>query len=74
MDFITNLPRSRGYDSLLTVTDRFTKLVHLIPTATNATAKDIAELFIRHIVRLNGISRDIVSDRDTKFQIFGGQL
>jgi len=59
----------------MTVTDRLTKLVHLIPTTTNATAKDIAELFIRHIVRLRGIPRDFVSDRDTKFcSIFGRSI
>ena len=30
MDFITNLPKSKGFDTLLTVTDRFTKMVHVV--------------------------------------------
>ena len=67
MDFITNLPKSKGFDNLLTVTDRFTKMVHLLPTWSTATAKDIADLVIKHVIRLHGIPEDIVSDRDTKF-------
>ena len=67
MDFITNLPKSNENDCLLTVTDRFTKMNHLLPTETTASAKEIARLFIRHIVRIHGIPQSIVSDRDTKF-------
>ena len=67
MDFITNLPKVKGYYALFTVTDRFTKMVHLLPTWSTATAKDTAELGVRHVIRLHGIPEDIVSDRDTKF-------
>jgi len=45
MDFITGLPKSAGFDSILTVTDRLTKMVHLIPTTKNATARDVAKFF-----------------------------
>ena len=55
MDFITNLPKSKDYGCLLTVMDRLTKMVHLIPTHSNATAKDIAALFIKEIVRIHGL-------------------
>ena len=64
---VTNLPKSNKYDCLLTVTDRFTKMIHLLPTETTASAKEIARLFIRHVVRLHGIPQNIISDRDTKF-------
>jgi len=69
MDFITGLPKTRsiGYDCLLTITDRLTKMIHLIPTFTTATAKDIATQFLRHVVRYHGLPQSIVSDRDTKF-------
>jgi len=39
----------------MTITDRLTKMVQIIPTQTNATAKDIAHLFIRHVIRHHGI-------------------
>ena len=42
-------------------------MVHILPTTSNATAKDVARLFIRHIIRHHGIPQNIVSDRDTKF-------
>ena len=67
MDFITGLLKSRGYDTILTVTDRLTKMVHLIPTVKNATARDIAKLIFRHVIRHHGIPKSIVSDRDVKF-------
>ena len=67
MDFIVNLPESKGYNCLLTVTDRLTKMVRLIPCRTDATANDIADVFIDQIVKLHGIPKEIISDRDTKF-------
>ena len=68
MDFITGLPTTvSGYDCILVVVDRLTKRVHLSPTCATASAPDVAKLFIRDIVRLHGVPRVIVSDRDTRF-------
>ena len=69
MDFITGLPRIAGnFDSILVVVDKLTKVAHLIPTRTTATATaDIAQLFVREIVKLHGIPARIISDRDAKF-------
>jgi len=68
MDFITQLPCTKaGYDSILVVTDRLSKLVHLIPTTTNVTAAEVAQLFVDHVVKHHGVPESIVSDRDSKF-------
>ena len=71
MDFITHLPEIQvGYsklDSVLTVTCKLTKMVHLIPLHTTATASDVAKLFFTNIVRLHGLPLLIISDRDAKF-------
>ena len=67
IDFITGLPKSNGFDAIMTVTDRLTKMVHILPCHKNATAIDIAKLFIKHVVRHHGIAQSIVSDRDPKF-------
>ncbi|KYQ96678.1 LTR-retrotransposon skipper [Tieghemostelium lacteum] len=67
MDFVVALPKSNGFDSVLTVTDKSTKMVHLIPTTSNVTADGVAKLFIDNIWRLHGIPKVIISDRDPKF-------
>ena len=68
MDFITHLPRTRsGYDSLLVIMDYITKMMILRPTHSTATAVDTARLFMDAVVRLHGVPRVIVSDRDTRF-------
>lgn len=67
MDFITDLPNSSGSDSILVVVDRLTKMGHFIPCNKTITAKVTADLYIKNIVRLHGIPRNIVSDRGTQF-------
>ena len=69
MDFMGPLPKSNGYDYLLVVIDRLTSQVHLILTDTRVTAKGIAWLFLKEVVRLNGIPDSIAHDRDSKFTL-----
>ncbi|KAM6576851.1 hypothetical protein CsatB_028688 [Cannabis sativa] len=46
---------------------RFTKSAHFLPVQTNFSIDQYAELYVREIVRLHGVPKSIVSDRDPKF-------
>ena len=60
---------------MLVVIDRLTSQVHLVPTTTTVTARGVAWLILKEVVRLHGIPESIVSDRDTKFtSIFWKEL
>lgn len=67
MDFIEGLPKSEGYSVILVVVDRFTKYAHFIPVKHPYTAKYIASLVFDHVVKLHGLPKMVVSDRDRIF-------
>lgn len=69
MDFIGPLPISgkNKFDTILTVIDRLSKMIHLIPTHQTATAADTARLMFDNVVKYHGVPDSIISDRDTRF-------
>src|SRR5271170_2609678 len=61
-DFITDLPPSNGYNSLLVFIDRFTKMCHLVPCLKTTGAPEFARLFLDNVIRLHGIPESLVSN------------
>ena len=64
LDFIEGLPKSENYDSILVVVDRLSKYAHFLGFKHPYTEVAIAAVFAKEIVRLHGITRTVVSDRD----------
>ncbi|MBW0581905.1 hypothetical protein O181_121620 [Austropuccinia psidii MF-1] len=67
MDFITQLPLSNNFDSILVVVDRFSKMAIFIPAYGTITALDLAQIFISHVFSKHGLPVSIVSDRGSLF-------
>ena len=66
-DFITKLPIAQGYDSILVVVDRLTKMVHFIPITEKTLAKGLARLFRDNVWKLHRLPKSIISDRGPQF-------
>lgn len=67
LDFVSGLPPSHGNAIILTIVDRFSKAVHFVALPKLPTARETADLLVNHVVRLHGISLDVVSDRGPQF-------
>ena len=69
MDFVIGLPRtSQGLDTVWVVVNRLTKSAHFLPIRINYSIEKLAQVYIREIVKLHGVSESIVSERDPRFQ------
>jgi transposase InsO family protein len=67
MDFITDLPSSHGFDALLVVVDRFSKMAHFSPCTKSISSEETAQILLRDVFRLHGFPDNIISDRGPQF-------
>jgi hypothetical protein len=67
IDFIVELPKSHGYDTIMCVINSLTKHVHFIPTHTTINAKGTALLFLKEVWKHYRTPRVVVSDRGPQF-------
>ena len=68
MDLITQLPRSNGYDAILTVVDhRCTRAAIFLPCNSTTTGEGVARLYYDYIYRWFSLPTKIISDRDPRF-------
>ena len=68
LDFITKLPKSQKYDSILTITDHnCSKASLFIPCTEEIMAERVAKLFVQRVFQYYGLPQKIISDRDPRF-------
>jgi hypothetical protein len=68
MDLITDLPKSRKYNAILTIVDQgCSKAAKFLPCNKTIDGEGIATLYLRHLLPLFGTPKRIISDRDPRF-------
>jgi len=67
VDFITKLPLAQGYDSILVVVNRLTKMVYFISTIEKTLAEELARLFRDNVWKLHSLPESIISNRGSQF-------
>jgi hypothetical protein len=68
LDFITKLPVSQGYDSILTITDHdCSKAAIFIPCNEEINAEGTAALYLEKVFVHFGLPTKVISDRDPRF-------
>src|SRR5216684_1270064 len=68
LDFITELPNSKGFDAILIVVDHdVTKATVIVPCKTTITVDQTAALYLNHVWKCFGLPHKIISDCRTQF-------
>ena len=66
-DFVTNLPRSKGYNSVMVCVDRLSKMVRLIPCNKTITSEMAARKYRDYVWKDFGLPSRIISDCGPQF-------
>jgi hypothetical protein len=67
MDFIGGFPTMEGMAMVMVVMDRFSKYAIFIAVPESCSVELAAKLFFTNVVKIFGLPKDIVSDRDPRF-------
>jgi hypothetical protein len=67
IDFVVKLPKLEGYNSILVVTNIFTKMTHLISCNKAKNIEGIADLLVHNMIKLHRILQKVISDWESSF-------
>ena len=68
MDFIVGLPRTTNdHDAIWVIVHRLTKSTQFLPIKVTYSLEQLADLYVKEIVRLHVLPMSIISDRDSRF-------
>jgi hypothetical protein len=65
LNLITQLPKSNGYDAILTIVDQgCSRAAVFLPCKTAITGEEVATLYLENVYRWFGLPTKVISDRD----------
>ena len=68
LDLITGLPKSRGYNSIITIVDHgCSRGAIFLPCNDTITGPQVAQLYHRYVYPWYGLPNKVISDRDPRF-------
>ena len=67
MDFIFGLSTTARKHGVIPVVDHFSKMTHFLPCSKTSDVSRITTIYFDEVVRLHGMPKIIVSDKNVKF-------
>ena len=67
IDYVTGLPTSRGKDAIITITEKMSKAIKIIPCTKTVTAAETAHLYLKYAYSVFSLPEYIISDCDARF-------
>ena len=67
LNFITDLPNSKGFNVILIVVDQYTKMAHFLSCTKEVTSEETASIVMHEVFRHHGLPDTIISDREPQF-------
>jgi len=67
MNFVIGLPISQGFTIILVVIDRLSEYTHVVALKSYYTSFKVIKTFTQIVVKLHGISKSIVFDKNRVF-------
>ena len=68
LDIVSLEEATEGFDAVVVFTDMFSKQIYCAPvTLKGTTGETVAELFVFHVFRSQGLPKVLLSDKDSKF-------
>ena len=66
-DHIVKLPKSKGFNSIYVVVDRFTKMAHFIPTTEKVSEEDLIDIHMKNVWKHHSLPLVHSTDRHDNF-------
>ena len=67
MDIIGPLPKSKGYNAILVITEYLTKMKILVPCNTEITSAGVVVILHQELFRKHGLPKKVISNRGSNF-------